>query len=180
MTKEERTQYNREYYKNHKDKILQWHKKYRKKNKDKLSQNKKEYYKKNRDKIKEHSLQYYRENREQLSEKRKSYSKKYCKNYYKKHKNKINKATKEYYRKKINKGIAVWENLYGKLPKGCKIIHLDGDKNNNDINNLVMITNQEMITMNKKGLKFNINKDLTETNILIAKLSIKRIEKEKR
>lgn len=136
----------------------------------------KEYYKKNRERIIEYNKNYYREHIEEVKERQNKHYKKY----YQTHKKERNKKTKEYYRKNINKGIEVWEKVYGELPKGCKILHLDGNKDNNKLNNLVMITNNEMCIINKKGLKLNMNKELTKTSILLARLSMKQNKIEKR
>lgn len=67
----------------------------------------------------------------------------------------------------------IYENKYGKIPKGHKIIFLDGDKYNLDIDNLKLVSNAEELIMNKNNLRYN-NKDLTNTGHLIAKVLIKR------
>ena len=36
----------------------------------------------------------------------------------------------------------VWENRFGKIPEGYVIHHIDGDRKNNNINNLLMIPNE--------------------------------------
>ena len=37
----------------------------------------------------------------------------------------------------------IWERAYGKIPKGLEINHKDGNKLNNDLNNLELVTHQE-------------------------------------
>ena len=78
-------------------------------------------------------------------------------------------VSKRQYRKKRN-AIKVWENVYGDLPKGCKIIHLDGNINNDKLDNLIVITQGDLFISNKLGLKLNINKDITETSLLLVSL----------
>lgn len=46
--------------------------------------------------------------------------------------------------------VFVWESVYGKLPKGHVIIHKDGDRYNDDINNLEAITRAEMMRRNAR------------------------------
>ena len=40
----------------------------------------------------------------------------------------------------------VWEQTNGKIPEGYHIHHIDGDKNNNDISNLMMLTSTEHLS----------------------------------
>lgn len=44
----------------------------------------------------------------------------------------------------------VWEQAYGALPKGYVIVHRDGDRHNDDINNLEAITRAELLQRNRK------------------------------
>ena len=62
-----------------------------------------------------------------------------------------------------------WEQAHGEIPAGNKIIFLDGDRNNCDISNLMMITDAQLATINKHSL---IKKDpeLTKTGVIIAEL----------
>ncbi len=45
---------------------------------------------------------------------------------------------------------AVWEQYNGTLPEGYVIIHLDRDKDNDDISNLKAITRKELLELNTK------------------------------
>lgn len=65
----------------------------------------------------------------------------------------------------------VWEEHYGKVPKGCNIIFLDGNKQNVNIDNLACVTNNELCRLNQHGLIFDDAK-LTETGINIARVKI--------
>ncbi|MDD3662268.1 MAG: HNH endonuclease signature motif containing protein [Candidatus Pacebacteria bacterium] len=64
----------------------------------------------------------------------------------------------------------VWEQHNGKVPEGMKLIFLDGNKENVTIENLEIVTNDEMLEMNRNGLRFD-DPDFTRTGILIAKVN---------
>lgn len=66
----------------------------------------------------------------------------------------------------------VWENIYGKIPKGYKIMHLDGDKKNNVIENLALVSDAELLMLNIKDLKSK-DKELTKSGLAVAKVMIK-------
>ena len=67
---------------------------------------------------------------------------------------------------------AIYEQKYGEIPKGAKIIFADGNKNNLDINNLVMVSDAEELHLNKDGLRFN-DSELTKTALNITKIKLK-------
>ena len=60
------------------------------------------------------------------------------------------------------------EEAKGKIPEGCPIIFLDGNKRNFDIDNLRCITRSELLYLNCNGL--NNSNEITETGILMARL----------
>ena len=62
----------------------------------------------------------------------------------------------------------VYEEVKGKIPEGCTIIFLDGNKRNFDIDNLRCITRSELLYLNCNGL--NNSNEITETGILMARL----------
>ena len=62
----------------------------------------------------------------------------------------------------------VYEETKGKIPEGCPIIFLDGNKRNFDIDNLKCITRSELLYLNCNGL--NNSNEITETGILMARL----------
>jgi len=66
----------------------------------------------------------------------------------------------------------IYEQYYGEIPKGIKIIFADGNKNNLNINNLIAVSSAEELHLNKDGLRFN-DKELTETGLNITKLKLK-------
>lgn len=67
----------------------------------------------------------------------------------------------------------IYEQCYGKIPKNHKVIFLDGNNRNFNIDNLKLVSNAENLIINHKKLRYN-NKELTETGILIAKIIHKR------
>ena len=62
----------------------------------------------------------------------------------------------------------VYEEAKGKIPEGCPIIFLDGNKKNFDIDNLRCVTRSELLYLNCNGL--NNSNEITETGILMARL----------
>ena len=72
----------------------------------------------------------------------------------------------------------VWEHHNGEIPKGNMIVFLDGNKLNCDISNLKMISNAELLVMNKNGL-FTGNADLTEIGLNVARIINKTQERGK-
>lgn len=67
----------------------------------------------------------------------------------------------------------IYERYYGKIPKGSKVIFADGDKNNFDINNLILVTKSELLIMNRKGF-IKSNNEITKIGLTLAKLIDKR------
>lgn len=63
----------------------------------------------------------------------------------------------------------IYEQYYGKIPKGHKVIFADGNKLNIDPNNLILVTNSEELIMNKNKLRYD-EAELTRTGSLIAKV----------
>lgn len=63
----------------------------------------------------------------------------------------------------------VYEQHYGKIPKGCVVIMLDGNKQNTDISNLKMITRSQLLIMNRQKL-FGGSKELTELGTVVSEM----------
>lgn len=63
----------------------------------------------------------------------------------------------------------IYREHYGKIPKDHKIIFLDGNKLNLDINNLKAVSNAEELIMNRNKL-FSTDKDITNTGAILAKV----------
>lgn len=67
----------------------------------------------------------------------------------------------------------VWNGFHGDIPKGQKIVFLDGDKTNFDINNLSLVTGGELLTMNNNSLIYN-DSEATKVGIMVAKVITSR------
>jgi hypothetical protein len=70
----------------------------------------------------------------------------------------------------------LWEQVYGPLPKGHVIIFADGDKTNVTLDNLLLVSRQEMAMLCKNHLIYD-NKDLTKAGIAIADIYLKMGER---
>jgi len=77
----------------------------------------------------------------------------------------------------IAKSRYLYEQAYGKISKGHKVIFIDGNNRNFDLDNLVLVSNSEELLLNQYGL---IKKDaeLTKVGLNIAKV-IDRVNKRK-
>ena len=75
------------------------------------------------------------------------------------------------YKKKnwIGKHRYLYEQAYGKIPKGHKVIFADGNNRNFDLDNLVLISDAEGLIMNRNKL-FKKDKDLTKAGVTVAKI----------
>lgn len=67
----------------------------------------------------------------------------------------------------------IWESAYGEIPKNHVVIFLDGDKSNLNIDNLKLVTRQELLVMNRNKL-FTTNADFTNTGNILAKIILAR------
>ena len=76
------------------------------------------------------------------------------------------------------KHVEIWKEHCGEIPEGHAILFGDGDKTNFDINNLIMVSRQQLLVLNRKNLIQN-NVDLTKTGVIIADL-YRKINKRKR
>lgn len=66
---------------------------------------------------------------------------------------------------------AVWEEHNGPIQEGKMVSFLDGDKDNCDISNLVLIDLYENLEMNRSKLRFE-NPEHTKTGLAIAKVRV--------
>lgn len=76
------------------------------------------------------------------------------------------------------KHIIIYEQHKGTVPKGHAVIFGDGNIHNFDINNLICVSRQQLLMLNKKNL-IQSDAELTRTGIIIADLHHK-INKRKR
>lgn len=76
------------------------------------------------------------------------------------------------------KHVLIWEKHKGPVPDGHVIIFGDGNKRNFDINNLILVSRQQLLILNRKKL---IQKDaeLTRTAVIIADIH-QKISKRKK
>lgn len=72
----------------------------------------------------------------------------------------------------------VWEEHYGPVPKGSVVIFLDGNKRNFDIENLRMVTRQELLYLNRYKLN-TLGENITQTGILMAQLEHAKNQRKK-
>lgn len=66
----------------------------------------------------------------------------------------------------------MWEAHNGPIPSGMIVSFKNGDKEDVDIDNLMLITMQENAELMRSGLRFD-ERELTETGLTLAKLKIK-------
>ena len=78
----------------------------------------------------------------------------------------------------IRKHRYLYEQAYGEIPTGHKVIFADGNNRNFDLDNLVLISNAEGLIMNRNRL-FKQDKDLTKTGVTVAKL-LDKVNKRKK
>lgn len=76
------------------------------------------------------------------------------------------------------KHLIIWEEHNGPVPKSHAVIFGDGNNRNFDINNLILVSRKQLLTLNMKGL---IQKDanLTKTAIILTDIYHKISEKRK-
>lgn len=72
----------------------------------------------------------------------------------------------------------LWEKANGPVPPGHKLLFADKNKQNIKLDNLILVTEKQMATLNKKGLIKN-DADLTKTGILLADIYQKVSERKK-
>lgn len=72
----------------------------------------------------------------------------------------------------------LYEQEYGKVPKGHKVIFADGNNRNFDLNNLIVVSDAEELIMNQNKL-FKQDTELTKTGVIIAKVLDKANKRKK-
>ena len=73
----------------------------------------------------------------------------------------------------------VWQQYHGEFPKGYRIIFLDKNKKNFDINNLAAVSKKELLFINNKGF-LKEDTDLSKVGVALARLMMKAKELEKK
>lgn len=72
----------------------------------------------------------------------------------------------------------IFEEAHGEIPSGYKVAWGDGDRTNFSADNLVLVSDRQMIVMNKMGLK-STSAEITKTGTIIAELKLKIAEKKR-
>lgn len=75
------------------------------------------------------------------------------------------------------KGRYIYEQAHGKIPEGHKVIFADGNNQNFDLDNLILVSNAEELIMNRNKL-FKKDKHLTKAGVAVAKV-INKVNKRK-
>lgn len=78
-----------------------------------------------------------------------------------------------------NKHVIIWEKENGPVPEGYVIMFGDGDKNNLDINNLLLVSKKQRLGLNRNNL-IQDSVELTKVAINIVNLNYKISEVSKR
>lgn len=65
----------------------------------------------------------------------------------------------------------IWEQHYGKVPKGSIVVFIDGNKDNFDIDNLMMLTRSELARANQDGV-WSLPVELRRTALLAVRLKV--------
>ena len=71
-----------------------------------------------------------------------------------------------------------WEKAHGPIPKGKKLIFLDGNHKNTNLENLALVSLRENLEMNRKGLNYE-DYELTKVGINISKINIAAAKRKK-
>lgn len=64
----------------------------------------------------------------------------------------------------------LWEDLNGPIPPKHKVIFADGNNRNFDINNLILISDSEFMSMRKYGLRYTTSIDAAKSGIVMTKI----------
>lgn len=73
----------------------------------------------------------------------------------------------------------LWEEENGPVPQGCCIVFSDGNRANFNPDNLILVTREELVMMNDKGLMSD-DPELTKTGHTIAKIYAKLADAQRR
>ena len=63
----------------------------------------------------------------------------------------------------------IYRKHYGEIPEGMNVIFSDGDKSNFNIDNLVLVTRNQLFLLNKNNLIYN-DSELTKTSVNVVKV----------
>ena len=74
------------------------------------------------------------------------------------------------------KQVYLYKKYIGEVPKGYDVIFADGNRNNFDLDNLILISKREKLMVGKHGV-FSNNGEITKTSLLAARVMLKAYEK---
>lgn len=66
----------------------------------------------------------------------------------------------------------LWENINGPIPEGHALIFADGDKRNIDLDNLILVSRQQLARINQHSL-ISSDAELTKTGVILAEIMTK-------
>lgn len=75
------------------------------------------------------------------------------------------------------KHLVLWEEVNGPLPKGCAVIFGDKNRRNFNLDNLILVNNKQLGSLNARGL-IKDNADLTRIGVAIADIHLAINERE--
>ena len=75
----------------------------------------------------------------------------------------------------VYKQRVIYEKAYGKIPAGMRVIFADGNKQNFELKNLLLVSYKELLMLNQKDL-IKESKELTESGLALVKLLNKMYE----
>lgn len=68
------------------------------------------------------------------------------------------------------KHVLIWEGAYGKIPKGKRIMFADGNKMNVTLENLILVSADELLQLNRNGM-IKEDAEMTKTCLEIIRLN---------
>lgn len=77
------------------------------------------------------------------------------------------------------KHLVIWEKVYGSIPPGHVLIFADGDKRNVTLDNLILVTRNQLLRMNERHLRQD-DPNLTRSGVIVADIIIKCAERKRR
>ena len=77
-----------------------------------------------------------------------------------------------------HKHVCIWEKEHGPVPKGMVVAFIDGDKNNVDLANLMLISRALLLNLNRHGYK-EVPAELKPSVLALSNLQVKTWAKEK-
>jgi hypothetical protein len=70
------------------------------------------------------------------------------------------------------KHVLIWEKAHGPVPKGGAVIFADGDRRNIKLQNLILVSREELAVLNRRGMLASKNEDITKASVNIARLKV--------